>query len=48
MGFAVKFISPMGYLAGLGVIFPRGLVGGVLPMWLFQNVKMALPFIFCF
>ena len=30
------------------VSFPPGVGGGVLPMWLFQNVKMALGFNFCF
>ena len=44
----MKIMTPMGCLTGLGVMFPRGLVGGVLPMWSFQNVKMALGFNFCF
>ena len=44
----MKIMTPMGCLTGLGVIFPRGLVVGVLPMWLFQNVKTALGFNFCF
>ena len=44
----MKIMTLTGCFTGLGVIFPRGLVGGVLPMWLLQNVKMALGFNFCF
>ena len=47
-GIAVKIMNPIGCLMGLGVISPPGVGGGVLPMWLFQNVKMALGFNFCF
>ena len=44
----MKIMTSMGCLTGFGVIFPWGLVGGVLPMWLSQNVKIALDFVFCF
>ena len=44
----MKIMTPTGCLPGLGIIFPRGLGGGVLPMWLFQNIKMAPGFNFCF
>ena len=40
--------DPHGLPYGLGCHFPPGVGGGVLPMWLFQNVKMALGFNFCF
>ena len=44
----MKIMTPMGCVTGLGVIFPRGLVWGVLPTWLFQNFKMALGVNFVF
>ena len=40
--------DPHGLPYGLGCHFPPGVGGGVLPMCLFQNVKMALGFNFCF
>ena len=43
----MKIMTPMGCLTGLGVISPLGVGVGVLPMWIFQNVKMALGFNFC-
>ena len=36
--------DPHGLPYGLGCHFPPGVGGGVLPMWFFQNVKMALGF----
>ena len=40
--------DPHGLPYGLGSHFPPGVGWGVLPMWMLQNVKMALGFIFCF
>ena len=40
----MKIMTPIGLPYGLGCHFPPAVAGGVLPMWLFQNVTMALGF----
>ena len=47
-GVCCKNYDPHGLPYGLGCHFPPGVGGGVLPMWLLQNVKMALGFNFWF
>ena len=47
-GVCCESYDPHGLPYGLGCHFPPGVGGGVLPMWLFQNVKVALGFSFCF
>ena len=49
-GFAVKIMTPMGCLTGLGVFLPRGLVGGSYPCGCFKMLKRlsALFFVFHF
>ena len=38
-GFAMKIMTPTGRLTGLGVIFPRGSVGGSYPCGCFKMLK---------
>ena len=47
-GFAVKIMTPMGCLAGLGVISPQGLVGGSCPCGCFKMLKWLSALIFVF
>ena len=47
-GFAVKIMTPMGRLTGLGVIFPRGLVGGSYPCGCFKMLKWLSALIFVY
>ena len=44
----MKIMTPTGCLTGLGVISPRGLVGGSYPCGCFKMLKWLSAFIFVF
>ena len=44
----MKILTPMGCLTGLGVISPRGLVGGSYPCGSFKMLKWLSALIFVF
>ena len=44
----MKIMTPTGCLTGLGVILPRGLVGGFYPCGCFKKSKWLLALIFVF
>ena len=44
----MKIMTPTGCLTGLGVIFPRGLVGGSYPCGCFKILKRLLALILFF
>ena len=44
----MKIMTPTGCLTGLGVFFPRGLVGGSYPCGCFKKLKWLSALIFVF